>query len=631
MQLLPMSQLGAIEVSPGVLQFGVFLPAIDPTTAIAVAVAVITEADEIVQGIAPVSVPLVHSVDPSYGDYWSATLTIATQAAAAGSTWGSSGTYLYWFAVTLASGQVVDRLIDPLAREFGFQDYSAITVGYQARPWAASENTWKTPPLSELIVSEIELNEFGGSIAGSKALLPYLASLGATAVEVMPVTNAATVIDWGYSPIGYFGVDERFGNRADFQDFVELAHAHGLAVILDMVYGHTDTRFLYYRLYKEAGMSNPVMNPQGTYGPTPLYGTAFMGDFFYTVNQFWLSTFHADGFRYDNVDGFWDGQAGSGYYPSLTEATYRLVAAGVAAPPGPAVWQRFSRAAGAEITLIQCAEYLPNPPAVLTNTFTNCTWQNGTLSAAIEAAGGGSLYDIGLQSGLSGYPTSQTLDGVTLSKSAMQYVETHDHQRFVCNYGLHFTDVLQTSILQEGNRTDGTDPANNAYAGHWFAVQPYLILILLGKGVPLLWQAQEIGENYYVPEDWRENARVRIFRPVRWELADDVAGTTLARLVRRLIQVRKKGAQFKTGDHSFVNDYGSYQSKGLLLFTRTLGTQTSLVALNFTGTAQSATYVFPVSGDYTEEIDGASLTGVQAGVPQAFTVPSNYGRVWTSP
>jgi glycosidase len=626
-----MDQLGAIETAPGNLRFGVFLPGLSPANTTSVSVSVITEADEILREIAAVSVALTHSANPTYGDYWSGGLTLTNYPAVAGSSWGAAGTYLYWFAVTLASGQVIDRLIDPFAREFGFQDCSAITVGYKARPWAASEVPWRTPPLSEIIVSEIELNEFAGSLAASEAMLPYLQSLGVTAVEVMPVTNVSTVIDWGYSPIGYFGVDERFGNRANFQAFVERAHACGMAVIVDMVYGHTDVRFLYCRVYDEAGMPNPVMDPQGTYGPTPRYDNPLMGDLFYTVNEFWLSTYHVDGLRYDNVDGFWDGQAGSGYYPSLTEATYRLVAAAVAGPGVSPDWQRFSPNGGAEIPLIQCAEYLPDPPAVLNGTFTNCTWQNGTLAAAVQAAGGGSLYALGLQSGLSGYPTSQTMNGVTLTKSAMQYIENHDHQRFVCNFGLHVTDVLQTSILQEGNRTDGTDAGGSAYVGQWFAVQPYLVLAILGKGIPFLWQAQEIGENYYVPEDWRENARVRLFRPIRWELANDLAGVGLTRLVRQLIQIRKNGAQFKSGDHEFVNDYANYQSKGLLLFSRTLGSKTSLVALNFTATEQSASYVFATSGDYAEEIDGVTMTGVQSGVPRAFSVPSHYGRVWTSP
>lgn len=625
MNLLPLNRLGAHETSPGVVQFGIFLPNIAPGTVQSVSVAVIAEADEIRTGISAVTIPLAHSIDPTYGDYWSGTVTLAAYAPAGGSAWGSATTHLYWYQVTLTSGVVIDRLIDPFAREFGFEDLSAITIGFQPRPWAASEAAWETPALSDLMVYELELNEFGGSLLGSQGMLPHVQTLGFNAIEVMPVTNAGEVITWGYSAVGFFGVDQRFGNRINFQAFVEAAHACQLAVILDMVYGHTDPRFLYNRLYAEAGLLNPVMNPNGQYGPTPLFATSFVQDFFYTVNQFWLQVYHVDGIRYDNVDpavaGFWDGQGG-GYYPALTEATYRYVAAQVPTSPD---WQRFFR--GGELRLVQCAECLGQPTAVLNQTFSNCTWQDNTLSAAYAAAAGQPLYNLGIQSGLVGYPSSATNSNVTLSKSAMQYVETHDHKRFVCTYGTHSMDALNSQVLWEGNRTDAP-----GYVGRWFAVQPYLFVVFLAKGIPFLWQGQEIGENYYVPDDVFESGRVRLFRPVRWgDYANDVPGTSLCELVKNLAALRKRAVQFRQGDHCFVNDYANYQSKGLLVFTRTLGTKTSLVALNFTNSVQSATFTFSTSGSYTEEIDGAPSLVVTAGTPCTFSVPSNYGRVWTSP
>ena len=37
----------------------------------------------------------------------------------------------------------------------------------------------------------------------------------------MPVSNVSLEVDWGYLPLGFFGVDERFGRRDDFQRFVD--------------------------------------------------------------------------------------------------------------------------------------------------------------------------------------------------------------------------------------------------------------------------------------------------------------------------------------------------------------------------------------------------------------------------
>ena len=103
--------------------------------------------------------------------------------------------------------------------------------------------------MSQLIVYELMLHEFQGDLAGAAARLPYLADLGVNCVEVMPISNVESAINWGFEPIGFFGVDERFGNRTDFQRFVDRAHQVGIAVVLDVVYGHTGVHFPYEYVY----------------------------------------------------------------------------------------------------------------------------------------------------------------------------------------------------------------------------------------------------------------------------------------------------------------------------------------------------------------------------------------------
>ena len=36
--------------------------------------------------------------------------------------------------------------------------------------------------------------------------------------------SIALTVDWGFLPIGYFGVDERFGKRKDLQGLIDAAH-----------------------------------------------------------------------------------------------------------------------------------------------------------------------------------------------------------------------------------------------------------------------------------------------------------------------------------------------------------------------------------------------------------------------
>jgi len=96
MNYLPMNQLGALEISPKVIQFGIFLPGVDSATGYAVSVKVIHETDQYLQAAQPALVAQAHSVDPTYGDYWSGQINLNTAAAPPGSSaFGQPGRYVY--------------------------------------------------------------------------------------------------------------------------------------------------------------------------------------------------------------------------------------------------------------------------------------------------------------------------------------------------------------------------------------------------------------------------------------------------------------------------------------------------------------------------------------------------------
>jgi maltooligosyltrehalose trehalohydrolase len=161
----------------------------------------------------------------------------------------------------------------------------------------------------------------------------------------------------------------------------------------------------------------------------------------------------------------------------------------------------------------------------------------------------------------------------------------------------------------------------------WYKVQPYLIGMLTAKGIPMLWQGQEFGESYYVPDEgW---GRVLLFRPVRWDYFYNPIGKSMIALIRKLIKIRRQ-VQFRYGDHFFYNHYDNYQSKNVLLFFRRSGNNFSLTALNFGDQEQQVPFIFPLSGNYREELHGQeNLNGIFSGAECWLSIPSNYGRIWT--
>ncbi|HLJ97403.1 MAG TPA: alpha-amylase family glycosyl hydrolase [Gemmataceae bacterium] len=627
MDYLPLNLLGAREISPSILSFGIFLPGVDPAQGYAVSVKIIHETDQYLQSVPPVMITQAHSVDPTYGDYWSSQINLSqTAPPARASAFGKPGLYVYRYVIHSPKHGDLDFIIDPFARESGVGELSAITVGGKPYTFSATETSWKTPALKNVILYELMISEFGNDIDGTIAHLPYLADLGINCIEIMPVSNVENTIDWGYDPIGYFSLAPRFGKLTDFQRLVDVAHQNGIAVIVDSVYGHTADDFPYAQLYNAlAGdLANPFIGPfalpsNQKYGQSTCFAKKLTQDFFYSVNRYWLETFHVDGFRFDDVPEYWDGPIGQGY-ANLAYSTYQFIKSKAGTTDH---FQRFFDTGG-DVHLIQIAEYLPAPPDILYGSYSTGTWQDGTLGAAVACAAGagGAIEQLGLQLGLNGYPESVTANGETLPKTALQYIENHDHKRFICNFGVvpvdrDPSDIAQDVLLQTGDRN-----------GKWFKVQPYLIALLTAKGTPMLSAGQEFCEDYYVPDTGY--GRVMLFRPMQWNYFYDGIGQAIVQLVRKLTKIRLAGAEFQGGAHFFYNDNERFNSKGLLAFSRQSGTAFSLVVVNFTDQTQTTSFAFPFGGTYVEKLDGQqNLTNVAANAEQPISVPSNYGCIWT--
>lgn len=66
-----------------------------------------------------------------------------------------------------------------------------------------------------------------------------MATLGAAAVEVLPLAEVPGEFSWGYNPADLHSVENiAYGWHNDFKEFVKAAHARKLAVIVDVVHNH---------------------------------------------------------------------------------------------------------------------------------------------------------------------------------------------------------------------------------------------------------------------------------------------------------------------------------------------------------------------------------------------------------
>lgn len=139
----------------------------------------------------------------------------------------------------------------------------------------------------------------------AEELPAYLADLGFTHVELMPVMQHPFGGSWGYHVTSYFAPDSRFGDPDGFKLLVDRLHQAGVGVILDWVPGHFATdewalaRFDGTPLYEDP---NPQRGWHKEWGSHIFnFGRNEVRNFLYGNALYWLEEFHADGLRVDGV------------------------------------------------------------------------------------------------------------------------------------------------------------------------------------------------------------------------------------------------------------------------------------------------------------------------------------------
>jgi len=251
-------------------------------------------------------------------------------------------------------------LLDPYARAVAYGDnYSrAEAVGFGDNTASAlksvvvdlSDYDWEGDeplqrPMSETVIYETHVRsltadpssgvEHPGAFSGLIEKIPYLYSLGITAVELLPVqqfdeqeflhvnplTGQRLSNYWGYAPLGYFAPHLRYatpgsdGSRDarravdEFRDMVKALHRAGIEVILDVVYNHTGEGDELGPTICFRGLENVayyMLKPDRRYylnysgcGNTVNGNHSVVRRLIRESLRYWVQEFHVDGFRFD--------------------------------------------------------------------------------------------------------------------------------------------------------------------------------------------------------------------------------------------------------------------------------------------------------------------------------------------
>jgi 1,4-alpha-glucan branching enzyme len=139
----------------------------------------------------------------------------------------------------------------------------------------------------------------------AEQLVPYVADLGFTHIELMPLAEYPFDGSWGYQPVSLFAPTARYGAPDDFRAFIDACHGRGLGVWLDWVPGHFPTdahglaRFDGTALYEHADPRQGYHRDWNT--AIFNFGRREVANFLLSSALYWLREFHIDGLRVDAV------------------------------------------------------------------------------------------------------------------------------------------------------------------------------------------------------------------------------------------------------------------------------------------------------------------------------------------
>lgn len=240
-------------------------------------------------------------------------------------------------------------LLDPYAQEIvygnnwshreacGFAENTASAM--KCRVVDVSNYDWEGDrplqrPLDETIIYEMHVGgltrhpssgvRHPGTFAGVIEKIPYLQSLGITAVELLPVQQfdeqdvpPPLTNYWGYNPVNFFSPhrgycvpDSPVPPINQFRDMVKALHRAGIEVILDVVFNHTaegdeNGPTICYRGLENRAYYLLDPNDRSRYKNYSGCGNTLNGNhsivrrLIMDALHYWVQEMHVDGFRFD--------------------------------------------------------------------------------------------------------------------------------------------------------------------------------------------------------------------------------------------------------------------------------------------------------------------------------------------
>lgn len=216
----------------------------------------------------------------------------------------------YKFLLKTPSGELQRN--DPYARQL--TNSAGNSIIYDANGFDWEDDFFQMPTWNKLVIYELHVGTFNvnekdktGNFGSIIEKLDYLKNLGINVIEIMPPFEFPGDYSWGYNPSYPFAIESSYGGPNAFKTFIKAAHAHGIAVILDVVYNHfgpTDMDLWQFDGWHENELGGiyfyndwRATTPWGNTRPD--YGRPEVRQYIRDNAMMWLDEYRVDGLRMD--------------------------------------------------------------------------------------------------------------------------------------------------------------------------------------------------------------------------------------------------------------------------------------------------------------------------------------------
>jgi 1,4-alpha-glucan branching enzyme len=504
-------------------------------------------------------------------------------------------------------------ITDPWGRQVGTYGtrFSTGPAGLAADNYVWSAQSYVRPPLNRLVIYELHIGEFAGgafSLASGQAgfthmskLMGHFDTLGVNAIELMPVNDFGAVgksgNSWGYDLNSYTALEPAYGTPAEYKALVDSAHAHGIAIIQDVVFNHqNDTGPLWQMLSDE--VANPYFKAISDSRPNEDqlqffrdmdHWTAETQELVYTTLKMWLDEYHVDGFRYDYTQGIgW----------SVAEPTKGILG-----------WaNRIDQEYGG--TVYQIVEHLPESPALLSYSGATSGWHDSFRDKVFDEARLRNVLLPDMQSlvlglgAFSGNDTPSQPSSYANRTEPVNATVTHDEQSLIYEM-TQFQSVPAAEAVQRDKL--------------------YGALMFTSLGVPMLWEGMEFAE----PRGWSTDGDKLPYRPVQFARLQTAEGQSHFAWYRALVRQRRMNPALYRG---VFRPLYQYTTQKVLVwgFEDTLSAAKVMVVANFRGVQHTVKSVPWLATGTWYNLADRSATIVTTTILDSMVVPAYTALVFST-